>query len=215
MKIVATGRASQQELAYFQKHIDELTEMVKQRQEQEGRANAPVPPQPRSIPQPQVPARTLTPQVPAHMTHGQAFTATPTPVPRPVIQQYHPHPTPVVPRPKASLTAPPLHVLIQFSENANERFLFPKHSILEFLDGCTGIICSFLVLKKKGEKEYWTPVTLTLKGEMSTLNVLGRLVEPADVVRKHMEDIMMKHERADEGFLALRLPREKLAIELS
>lgn len=33
-----------------------------------------------------------------------------------------------------------------------------------------------------------------------------RWVKPADEVRKHMEDIMARCERAPEGFLALRLP---------
>ena len=51
------------------------------------------------------------------------------------------------PRPKAVTTATPLHILIQFSENPNERFLFPKQSILEFNSTLTEVTCSFLAIK--------------------------------------------------------------------
>jgi hypothetical protein len=85
-------------------------------------------------------------------------------------------------------TAPPLHVLLQFNENPNERFLFPKYSILDFIDGFTGVICSFIVLKKMGDKEYLTPVTITIneftgdeKERVRAFTLLGRVVEPAHV----------------------------------
>src|SRR6201999_3885149 len=45
MKIVASGQANQQELEYFQRHIDELTAIVKARQEEERRkASQPIQP---------------------------------------------------------------------------------------------------------------------------------------------------------------------------
>ena len=37
MKIVATGKATQAQLEYFQKHIDELTKLVKEQQEAEAK----------------------------------------------------------------------------------------------------------------------------------------------------------------------------------
>jgi hypothetical protein len=85
-------------------------------------------------------------------------------------------------------TATPLHVLIQFNENPNERFLFPKYSILEFSSNLQEVICSFVVLKKKiGEdKNYWVPVTLTFKGDAPTLSVLGRVAEPVEAARRYV-----------------------------
>jgi len=45
---------------------------------------------------------------------------------------------------------PPLHVLIEFSINSTDRFLFPKNSILEFLPNGT-LLASFLVVKKPSQ----------------------------------------------------------------
>jgi hypothetical protein len=227
MKIVATGRASQQQLQYFQKHIDELTELVRQRQEQEARAKAPAQtpapapvPAPVSATAPATPAQPIRPPQAPQMANPrppQGTLTAPAPAPRPPAPtQYYHQAAPVVPRPKMVTTATPLHILLQFNENPNERFLFPKHSILEFNNNLTEVICSFVVVKRgKGDKEYWVPVSLTFKGDAPTLSVLGRVAEPVDVARRSMEDIILRYERAEEGYLAFRLPREPMAIDIS
>lgn len=46
-----------------------------------------------------------------------------------------------------------------------------------------------------------------------TLEPLARVVKPPDEVRKYMDDVMDRMERADERFLAFRLPREGKAGE--
>ena len=43
----------------------------------------------------------------------------------------------------------------------------------------------------------------------ATLEPLSRIVKPAAEVRKYMEEVMERAERAPAGFLPFRLPREK------
>ncbi|KAJ5543235.1 hypothetical protein N7535_005665 [Penicillium sp. DV-2018c] len=59
-------------------------------------------------------------------------------------------------------------------------------------------------------KEYWQPVTFRIHAPNAKyLEPLARVVKPADEVRKYMNDIMERAERAPDGYLALRLPREE------
>jgi hypothetical protein len=224
MKIVATGKASPDQLAYFQKHIDELTLEVKARQERETQrqnasSNVAIQP-PTPLPQ----AAQRKPTAPQSATVSQSSTSmayqTSSPAGRSA-NMYYTHPTPSsAPRQKSVPSTPhPLHVLIQFSENGNDRFLFPKYSILEYLHGFSAVICSFLVLVKASETvdgshhdtktECWQPVTVRFTGDVPTLNMLGRVVMPVDEVRTYMDDVMSKHPRADEVSLALQLPKEQ------
>ena len=70
--------------------------------------------------------------------------------------------------------------------------------------------------KKKDEesstsnlKEYYQPITIRIVSATSkVLEPLGRVVKPPEQVRQYMNEIMDRGERAPEGFLALRLPRE-------
>lgn len=63
-------------------------------------------------------------------------------------------------------------------------------------------------------KEYWQPVTFRIHAaNPKVLEPLARVVKPADEVRKYMNEIMDRAERAPDGFLALRLPRERLPRE--
>ncbi|KAJ6125109.1 hypothetical protein N7471_012426 [Penicillium samsonianum] len=58
-------------------------------------------------------------------------------------------------------------------------------------------------------KEYWQPVTFRIHApNAKILEPLARVVKPADEVRKYMNDIMDRAERAPDGYLAMRLPRE-------
>lgn len=67
-----------------------------------------------------------------------------------------------------------------------------------------------MVVKRKPDgKSYWTPVTLTVRGNAPTLSVFGRMAEPVEGVRRWMEDVVCGSEREEEGFLALRLPSDK------
>ncbi|EKV04374.1 Alpha/beta hydrolase family protein [Penicillium digitatum] len=58
-------------------------------------------------------------------------------------------------------------------------------------------------------KEYWQPVTFRIHApNAKILEPLARVVKPADEVRRYMNDIMDRAERAPDGYLAMRLPRE-------
>lgn len=59
-------------------------------------------------------------------------------------------------------------------------------------------------------KEYWQPVTWRIHSTTPRLlEPLTRVVKPADEVRKYMNEVMDRAERAPDGFPALRLPREE------
>lgn len=59
-------------------------------------------------------------------------------------------------------------------------------------------------------KEYWQPVTIRIHASNPRiLEPLTRVVKPADEVRKYMNEIMDRAERAPDGFPAFRLPREE------
>lgn len=63
---------------------------------------------------------------------------------------------------------------------------------------------------KSNLKEFYQPVTIRIySANPKFLEPLGRVVKPPDEVRKYMTEIMDRAERAPEGFLAFRLPREK------
>ena len=58
-------------------------------------------------------------------------------------------------------------------------------------------------------KEYWQPVTFRIHAaNPRILEPLTRVVKPADEVRKYMNEIMDRAERAPDGFPAFRLPYE-------
>ncbi|KKK25232.1 hypothetical protein ARAM_006707 [Aspergillus rambellii] len=64
-------------------------------------------------------------------------------------------------------------------------------------------------------KEYYQLVTFRIYStNPKVLEPLGRVVNPPDEVRKYMNEIMDRAERAPEGFLAYQLPRE-LPAEVS
>jgi len=101
-----------------------------------------------------------------------------------------------------------------------DRFLFPPHSILEFLSPLT-MLASFLVFRKGDLAEertgidpgveYYEPVTIRLdvhERNRDVLDYMRRSVKSADDVRKWMEERMRACKRAPFRFLALRLPHE-------
>lgn len=58
-------------------------------------------------------------------------------------------------------------------------------------------------------KEYYQPVTFRIfSTNPKVLEPLTRVVKPPDDVRRYMNEVMDRAERAPGGFMALRLPRE-------
>ncbi|KAM0717119.1 hypothetical protein Q7P37_006971 [Cladosporium fusiforme] len=226
MKEVATGKATQEQLKVFQKHIDELSTVIqsqkaKEAAEEEKRAklNAAAQPPPASTtPQPvqsvQQPIQPLQPGQSAQPV--QPFIATPqqTPAwqaPPPPQQQYVPPPPP-----------PPSEVVFAFTlaGATEDRFLFPQYSILEPLSA-QHVLASFIVTRKGSEAadpvglkldpdtEYWQPITMMVEvayGREPLLKDVSKWVKPAEEVREEMKKIMARCTRAPETFLPLRLP---------
>ncbi|KAL4869417.1 hypothetical protein BDV12DRAFT_167732 [Aspergillus spectabilis] len=59
-------------------------------------------------------------------------------------------------------------------------------------------------------KEYYQPITFRIYStNPKVLEPLARVVKPQDEVRKYMNEIMDRAERAPDGFLAYQLPREQ------
>jgi hypothetical protein len=160
MKIVATGSANMEELAFFQRHIDEFQQVVESKKVKEATTTAVVPAQ--SSPavssiQNRGPASVNTPHAAATTTIRPPTTTyqTPNRVPLPPVTSIHrplytnTPPTQMQQKLKP-MAPPPLHVLIEFALNSADRFLFPKHSIVELVSrDC--MLVSFLVVKKPSQ----------------------------------------------------------------
>ena len=64
--------------------------------------------------------------------------------------------------------------------------------------------------KEPNLKEYYQPITFHIQApNPKVLEPLARVVKSPDEVRKYMNEIMDRAERAPDGFLAYRLPREE------
>ncbi|KAH9825638.1 hypothetical protein Tdes44962_MAKER04080 [Teratosphaeria destructans] len=223
MKEVATGNASQDQLKVFQRHIDELQQQIKQEKEAEAKAKAS-----EDVIQYDGPAD-FKPNQQNHVT-GQQYTPQPQAQQRPATQPYTPtQRQPVAPAPYQPPQAqkwipepaPARHaVILAFNTPGaiEDRFLFPQYSILESLSK-NHLLASFLVTRKGRHaadtggldpvKEYWQPVTLMLEvkfGLEELPEFVKKWVKPADEVRKHMEAVMARSERAPESHLMMRLP---------
>ncbi|KAI1760801.1 hypothetical protein GGR53DRAFT_62199 [Hypoxylon sp. FL1150] len=105
--------------------------------------------------------------------------------------------------------------VLEFSGGTGDRYLFPKYSILEFVNP-TQVIASFLIVRKGSKLEYggdpaldyYQPVTMRIYAQSSKhLESLARVVAPQDDVQRYMEDVMDNMTRAEYVLLAMRLPR--------
>lgn len=205
MKEVATGNATQDQLKVFQRHIDELTAIIlKQKKDEEEQV-------------------LKAQQASSAIRHDTADTKTQPPVPSAPQRTPYPAQQPPVPvYAQQPIWTPPAHlpVLLEFKTvgATEDRFLFPQYSILESLSPQHELV-SFIVTRKGREaadttglelnKEYWQPVTMMVEvayGREGILKNIRDWVKPADQVRKHMEDIIGRCQRAPATFLALRLP---------
>jgi hypothetical protein len=210
MKEVATGKATQEQLKVFQKHIDELGAVIQAQKvksaavevKREAKQTA-TPLQGSTTPQPALP-QTVPQPVPNAAWQQQSL-------PPPPVQQYIPPPPP-----------PPSEVVFAFTlaGATEDRFLFPQYSILEPLSA-QHVLASFIVTRKGSESadptglhldpdtEYWQPVTMMVEvayGREPLLKDVSKWVKPADEVREEMKKIMQRCTRAPESFLPLRLP---------
>lgn len=216
MKEVATGKATQEQLKVFQKHIDELgaviqAQKLKEAAEDDKRAvkqNA-TPPQGSATPQPALPH-----PLPQQPNQNPAWQQQPIPPP---VQQYVPPPPP-----------PPSEVVFAFTlaGATEDRFLFPQYSILEPLSA-QHVLASFIVTRKGSEAadptglhldadtEYWQPVTMMVEvayGREPLLKDVSKWVKPAEEVREEMKKIMQRCTRAPETFFAFTAANQRFCF---
>ena len=107
-------------------------------------------------------------------------------------------------------------VVFEFTESSGTRYLFPRKSILEYVHGTNEVIVSFLITRRGNaefgdkydeDQEYYTPVNAKLIADSPRLlEILAKVVEPPDEVRKYMTEVMEKSELAGEIYLASQLP---------
>ena len=207
MKEVATGKATQEQLKVFQKHIDELGAVIQAQKLKEATEE-----EKRVAKQSATPVQSSTAPQPVQNPVWQQQ-----PLPPPPVQQYVPPPPP-----------PPSEVVFAFTlaGATEDRFLFPQYSILEPLSA-QHVLASFIVTRKGSEAadptglqldpdtEYWQPVTMMVEvayGREPLLKDVSKWVKPADEVREKMKKIMQRCTRAPESFLPLRLPIKSSAL---
>lgn len=217
MKEVATGGATQEQLKIFQKHIDELTNIIQERKRREEEAAA------REAAKHVPPPRPPPAAIPQYDGTADGRTGTPQ-------QQYYQHQPSVYPpanqQPAPSYIPPtPPSVILAFTTpgSTEDRFLFPQHSILEFLSP-THTLASFIITRKGHEAadptglerhiEYWQPVTMLVESEeVRVLQAVQRWVKPPNEVQGHMKEIMARCTRAPVAHLAMRLPFKSTVTE--
>lgn len=221
MKEVATGSATPEQLKIFQRHIDELQGQIKKEKEtQEAREKAEEELRLKREAEAAAPAKT---REEAIQYDGAADSKPNTPTPG-GSQYQHPALPAGYTKTVIQPWAPPLPkkhaVILGFSiPGATEnRFLFPENSILEVLTA-NHLLASFIITRRgrdavdptglEPEKEYWQPVTLMIEVKYQLeelLECVKRWVKPAEEVRKYMDAVIKRCERAPESHLALRLP---------
>lgn len=224
MKVVASGEATEAELKDFQFHIDDLNSTLKTRTKSSHDSRSPhsasIPPfnERSSTNQSHVSLPPLNigpvPSLPGTQAHlipqAEHFKQEPLPA---IFSPYAP-----APKPKSNVNSKSDITGVVFDIGGmGDRYSFPKLSILEFYPGGTQVIASFLVTRKgseaasKGYKNnvtYYQPITIRLSSpQPRILEPLARIVAPPEEVRRHMDNLFDKTTRANNVFLAMRLPR--------
>lgn len=226
MKIVSTGNASQQQLDEFQVHVDSLHEHLSACNKPSQPAKDPpgVAQGPNALQQPSqqsVASTTMPRPLPVKISELNKQCASSQSILYPIKQELSPQyfsrytqPS----RPKSfAAQKPDLSAIVFDLGGGGDRFLFPRFSILEYIPGGTQVIVSFLIIKKggvavsKGYKEntsYYQAITMRLTAQNPrVLDPLARAVAPPDEVRKYMNSVFDKMNRAENVFLAVQLPR--------
>ncbi|RPA92573.1 hypothetical protein L873DRAFT_1847707 [Choiromyces venosus 120613-1] len=245
MRIVASGKATTEQLKIFQGHIDALTPVTSSQLIHNHAARSTQAAGPSATP-----GSGHTAQVPHQQTHlghqqqhhqqpqpqhqhhpqqqqhhqqqchqhqphsqnhpnSQLFAHPPqyTPAPHPVQTNAKPRPFPQPP--KQEITSVVFEFVDPYSQG--DRFLFPKHTILEYLKGGTMVRASFILIRKPVDDldEYYQPMTIVLESATpKPLEILQRVVASSEVTCKYMKEVMATKKRAEDTFLVFRLRRE-------
>ncbi|KAI9834600.1 MAG: hypothetical protein M1826_000002 [Phylliscum demangeonii] len=258
MKVVASGGASPEQLRVFQCYIDDVTASARATWPAPAPAESadsplatgasggrppltasgtPTPNQPTpAMPRPELgsaPSRSAPENPPSYSRRGPAGTEAASRTPYSARPQ--PGPDPISPIANAPLKT--TAVVFAFSAGSGDRYLFPKHSILEFMSQGTHVVASFLVLRPAGDRsepsppsssssssraryydpalDYYQPVTVQLSASSAkVLDPLAKVVASPAQARAYMTEVMANTARAEESCLVLRLPRSPTAAGL-
>lgn len=209
MKEVATGAATPEQLKVFQGHIDELSKIINEKKKKDEEVAA------------AAEAKMTQQQQQDSIQHDGAAQPPPQPYqPQQQQQTWSPSPHPsAAAQPPSPPTAPP--VILQFTTPGatEDRFLFPRNSIIEPLSP-QHLLCSTFITRpgsaavdlsaaSNPEKTYFQPVTFMVEvayGRENLIELVKKYVRSAEEVSAWMEETMQKCQRAGDGFLALRLP---------
>ncbi len=245
MKTVAAGLANAEELRVFQEHIDGLRKLAQSRSQQYEPPPPHREPIPRPTPGPTLaPIQSSAPthQLPVvrklHPTGRESGSHLPsnpandsrsnTPLRGRAVKQEHAgvfrnHSPSVTQRSRSERPSPFAHsdltaVVFEYATGSSDRYLFPKHSILDFNSDRTNVLASFLVdrlgLESKSENHepkhrYYELVTIQLQAATAKiLDPLTRVVANAADTKKRMGEMMETTTRVEREYLALRLPRD-------
>lgn len=241
MQVVASGNASKEELEVFQGHINDITASLRRKDEistaQAGssRATGGI-----SGGRPAVLASSENTTNPAYLNHGSLrpdgrsesnseASRQVTPTSRTsAMHNDHYRTNHSTSRAQATMSkqdtsstsgrAETTAVVFEFVAGSGNRFLFPKHSILDFSTDGTQVIASFLIVRKGSDSdsgtynsdvEYHQPVTIRISASSAKiLDPLARVVASPTDTRKFMNEVMDKTSRAENARLAIRLPRD-------
>ncbi|KAB8336755.1 hypothetical protein FH972_021064 [Carpinus fangiana] len=206
MKIVASGTANAEQLAEFQRHIDELTAILAKQREDQRKAEAALAlSTPAAVPMSGLPSAGTPSRPagqPAYPMHGAP--------------QYHPHPPAKSKAAAADITG----FCIEFAAGSGDRYLLPHHTLLDFIPERSPVIvlASFIVVRNGGlgeegrldpTQEYYQPVTLRIESQKpGFLTELIRGVLPPDEVYRYLQETMNKYPRAEEIRPSLQIPDE-------
>ncbi|KAL6716647.1 hypothetical protein ACLMJK_006215 [Lecanora helva] len=224
MKVVASGKASPDQLREFQDHIDELNTMLKSHPEtlpslaEEGRTeklpNQPA--YPRSTPHQSSPTDASWTHATAGPVRSFEHNTLPPIKSEPVSKPYPASEHPSVAKPPNQNKGDICGICFDFG-GSGDRYTIPRFSILEYLYGGTQVIISFIVIRQgnlassgnyKANMSYYQPVTLCLSTpQPRILEPLARVVAPAEEVRNYMNNYFDRLSPAESVHLATRLPR--------
>lgn len=220
MQIVASGAATQDQLAIFQSHINDLNAIL-QRQQSTSQTTAAS-----TTIAPHQPAVKQEGGLPANIAPSSFRNQTPTfamsPMQQPPIassQSARPSPAPFM---QPQITG----IAVEFIGGTVDRFLLPRNSIYDYDNARKQVLLSFLITKKahlgdgarfEANKEYYQPITIRIGAESREqariFDSISRTLASAEDVRKHMNETMARATRAETLPLALQLPRTSELVD--
>lgn len=229
MKVVATSKASPEQLKEFQKHIDEFNAIVKKQEAEQQDLGAPVLTKPKPslmIPQSDGPSEAQSSPAPSATQPSTPTTSAP-PIRPPVPAASFPPP----PRPEPIIK----HIVVEFhGEGASvDRWIFPPYAALDIKYGGLEMLASFLVerkgseiiasvvgdspeettalqLKWKPNTDYYQAVTILVRANQHrTIETIARAAKTLPEVQEHMKKVLKEQVKAPQEYLVHQLPRDK------